>query len=337
MRGSPVAVAVGITGIAVPAIAEAKAKKPVKVDVMTRNLYLGAVLDPIIIAGTPGAAREAAGDVYKIVQDTNITARVKLLAQEIEDADPDLIGLQEVAIWRRGQRGAVDGSTTPSTEIVYDYLELLQDELKRRGLNYKVASLQQEADIEAPISISGDDTAEFDVRLTMQDVILAKKGVKTSNQQSENYTTALFGLPIQGTVPVDVVRGYNAVDVNFEQSKKKKQKFQFVNTHLESFVAATRNAQATELVSETGPLSPSLPVILLGDLNSDPADPPPASTAYNTIVGDQYDPHGGFEDLGLEENTCCWSETLFDDPPAAFGSRIDHVLGREGVRRCRRS
>ncbi len=94
-----------------PSIAEAKAKKPVKVDVMTRNLYLGAVLDPIILAGTPGAAREAAGDVYKIVQDTNIIARVKLLAQEIEDADPDLIGLQEVAIWRRGQRGAADGAS----------------------------------------------------------------------------------------------------------------------------------------------------------------------------------------------------------------------------------
>ena len=181
---------------------------------------------------------------------------MKLLAQEIEDADPDLIGLQEVAIWRRGQRGAADGSTTPSTEVVYDYLELLQDELKRRGLNYKVASLQQEADIEAPISISGDDAAEFDVRLTMQDVILAKKGVKTSNEQSENYTAALNGLPIQGTAPVDVVRGYNAVNVNFKQSKKKKQKFQFVNTHLESFVAATRNSQATELVCGDGTAQP---------------------------------------------------------------------------------
>ena len=56
-----VAAAVGITGVAVPAIAEAKAKKPVKVDVMTRNLYLGAVLDPIIAAPNPGAARKPPG------------------------------------------------------------------------------------------------------------------------------------------------------------------------------------------------------------------------------------------------------------------------------------
>ena len=215
-------------------------------------------------------------------------------------------------------------------EVVYDYLELLQDELKRRGLKYKVASLQQEADIEAPISISGDDAAEFDVRLTMQDVILAKKGVETSNEQSENYTAKLT-VPVQGAGTVTVLRGYNAVNVNIEQSKKKKQKFQFVNTHLESFLAATRNNQATELVTVPGPLSETLPVILLGDLNSDPADPPPASTAYNRIVGDQYDPHGGFADFGVEVNTCCFSETLFEDPPVTFTSRIDHVLGRGKV------
>ena len=312
-----------------PSIAEAK-KKPVKVDVMTRNLYLGAVLDPIILAGTPGEAREAAGDVYKIVQDTNIVARVKLLAQEIEDADPDLIGLQEVALWRRGQRGAADGAATPSEEVVYDYLELLRDELKRRGLDYKVASLQQEADIEAPISISGDDAAEFDVRLTMRDVILAKKGVKTSNEQSENYVSKLT-VPVQGAGNVTVLRGYNAVNVNIKQSKKKKQKFQFVNTHLESFFSGTRTDQANELIAETGPLSGKLPIILLGDLNSDPAASASDAAAYNRIVGDEYAEDGGFADFGVEENTCCFSETLFDDPPVTFTSRIDHVLGRGDV------
>lgn len=321
--------AVAITGVAVPSMAEAK-KKPVKVKVMTRNLYLGAVLDPIIAAGTPGEARTAAGDVYKIVQDTNIVARVKLLAQEIEDADPDLIGLQEVAIWRRGQRGAADGATTPSEEVVYDYLELLQDELNRRGLDYDVASLQQEADIEAPISISGNDAAEFDVRLTMQDVILAKDGVKTSNAQQANYTARL-NVPVQGAGTVTVLRGYNAVDVNFKQSKKKKQKFQFVNTHLESFLAPTRTNQAKELVGETGPLSTELPIILLGDLNSDPATGGGDSNAYNAIVGTETPTDGGFLDIGLEVNTCCFSETLFDPPPGTFTSRIDHILGRGEV------
>ena len=255
---------------------------------------------------------------------------MKLLAQEIENADPDLIGLQEVALWRRGQRGAADGSATPAEEVVYDYLELLQDELDRRGLDYDVASLQQEADIEVPTSISGDDTAEFDGRLTMRDVILAKKGVRTSNAQQANYTARL-NVQVQGAGTVTVLRGYNAVNVNFRQSRRRRQKFQFVNTHLESFLAATRTNQAKELVSETGPLSTDLPIILLGDLNSDPADAAPASNAYNAIVGTETPEDGGFMDLGVEENTCCFSETLFDPPPAMFTSRIDHVLGRGAV------
>ncbi len=258
-------------------------------------------------------------------------ARVKLLAQEIEDADPDLIGLQEVAIWRRGQRGAADGATTPSEEVVYDYLELLQDELKRRGLNYKVAS--------RPAG-SRHRGADLDQRRRRRRVRREAHHAGRDPRQEGREDVERTERELHGALNVSrpgqparsiVLRGYNAVNVNFEQSKKKKQKFQFVNTHLESFFAATRNRQATELVSETGPLSPSLPIILLGDLNSDPADPPPASTAYNRIVGDQYDPHGGFDDLGLEENTCCFSETLFDDPPATFTSRIDHVLGRGEV------
>ena len=326
-RGRALAIAVAAGIFAFPALAEAK--KPVKVDVMTRNLYLGAVLDPIIAAQSEAEARTAAGDVYKIVQDTNIVARVKLLAQEIENAGPDLIGLQEVALWRRGQRGAADGATTPSQEVVYDYLELLQDELDRRGLKYKVASLQQEADIEAPISISGDDAAEFDVRLTMRDVILAKKGVKTTNEKSENYNAKLT-VPVQGAGSVTVLRGYNAVDVDFRQSRKKQQKFQFVNTHLESFLAATRNNQANELKAETGPLSTQLPVILVGDLNSDPADAAPASNAYNALVGTEGPADAGFMDLGVEVDTCCFSETMHEDVPL-FTSRIDHILGRGEV------
>ena len=30
-------------------------------------------------------------------------------------------------------------------------------------------------------------------------------------------------------------------------------------------------------------------------------------------------------------NTCCFGEDLRDDPPAAFTSRIDHVLGKGAV------
>ena len=171
---------VAVTGVALPSTAGAK---PTTVKVMTRNLYLGADLVPAILAGTPGEAREAAGDIYEAVVDTNFTARAKLIAEEIRRSNPHLIGLQEVALWRRGQRGAADGAATPATEVVYDFLDSLRHELDRLGLDYRVVSVQREADIELPTSISGDDAAEFDGRLTMHDAILVRRDVKTHNNQ----------------------------------------------------------------------------------------------------------------------------------------------------------
>ena len=114
---------------------------------------------------------------------------------------------------------------------------------------------------------------------------------------------------------VSVKRGYGRVDV-----KKGDEKFRFVDTHFESFLAATRNAQAQELVADGGPLDTSKPVILVGDLNSDPAGNTDSSTAYNTVVG------SGMKDRGVTEDTCCFSELLRDDDLSEFHSQIDHVL-----------
>jgi endonuclease/exonuclease/phosphatase family metal-dependent hydrolase len=313
-----------VTAFAMPATAGAK---PVNVDVMTRNLYLGAVLDPVILAPNPGAARVAAGEIYDKVVDTNYPARAKLLAEEIRRSKPHLIGLQEVSLWRRGQRGAADGPATPATEVIYDYLDTLRHELQRLGLKYRVVSLQQEADIEIPISISGDDAAEFDARLTMRDVILAKSNVKTRNNQHGNFDARL-NVPTQ-LGPVSVLRGWNSIDVR-KVGRKKKQ-FRFVNTHLESFFKGTRTAQAGELIGASGAVDTNRPVILVGDLNSDPDDSAPAdAAAYNLIVGNESAEDGGFADRGVEENTCCFGEPV-TDPVPAFTSRIDHVLSRGPV------
>ena len=309
---------VAVTGIALPATAAAK---PTTVSVMTRNLYLGAVLDPVILAQTPAEARVAGGEIYKKVLDTNFPARAKLLAEEIRRSSPHLIGLQEVSIWRRGQRGAADGPATPATEVVYDYLDTLKHELARLGLHYRVVSVQKEADIEIPVSISGDDAAEFDGRLTMRDVILARKNVKTHNNQHANYDARLV-VPTQ-LGQVTVLRGWNSIDVR--KVGHDKSRFRFVNTHLESFFAGTRTAQATELMDASGAVDTSLPVILLGDLNSDPAAPAADAAAYNVITD------AGFADRGVELNTCCFGESITEPPPADFGSRIDHVLSRGAV------
>ena len=305
--------------IAMPAAASAE---PSKVKVMSRNLYLGADLTPALAAPNPPAVFRAAGDIWDQMQDTNFPARARLLAEEIENSNPDMIGLQEVALWRRGVMDHATGSPTPSEEVVHDFLELLQHQLAKRGLNYRVAVVQREADIELPVDRTDDATTNptFDARLTMRDVILAKRGMQVRNRQHENYS-AFLALPTAvGTV--QVIRGYTAVDV---RKGRRGERFRFINTHLEAFHPGTRTAQANELVGAGGVTATSLPIVLLGDLNSDPADSSPSSDAYNAVTG------AGFADRGVEVDTCCYDADLRNAPPAAFDSRIDHVMSRGTV------
>lgn len=324
----------------VPAAADAAPKKPSKVKVMTRNLYLGAVLDPAIAAPTPAEAYTAVGDIYKNVQDTNFYARAKLLANEIEADKPDLIGMQEVALWRRDE--VIDGTVTPSTEPVYDYLEMLTDELKRRGLDYSVAEVQEEFDFESKVDTSGDGNPDFDGRLTMRDVVLVSNKMKVKASDSSNYSSNAFTTPASGAFgTLTILRGYNYLDVQkLDQKPKKKGQpkrpgttFRFVNTHLESFSAYFRDTQAAELTGGSGIVDVDRPIVVVGDLNSDPDDPsispPPLPTAnaaaYGRFITD------GFADYGVDVNTCCFNEDVNDTPPVTFTSRIDHVLGKGDV------
>ena len=163
------AVALAAVSFAPAASAAKKKDKDPTLKVMTRNIYLGGnIFLPI---GAPDRATFEAKtqELWNQIRFTNFPARAKLLAKEVKRTKPDLIGLQEVATWRRSPNGVKDGSATPSTQVVYDFLKTLNAALKAEGLKYRVAIAQQEADIEAP-------TQQYDVRLSMRDVILVRTG-----------------------------------------------------------------------------------------------------------------------------------------------------------------
>ncbi len=101
--------------------------------VMTRNLYLGADLTRAFAALQAPPDRQlevligATTTIRAIVDQTDFPLRAQRLAAEIDKRKPDLIGLQEVALWRHGPLGA------EATTVDYDFLRLLLAALHARG------------------------------------------------------------------------------------------------------------------------------------------------------------------------------------------------------------
>jgi endonuclease/exonuclease/phosphatase family metal-dependent hydrolase len=299
---------------------------------MTRNVYLGAdITRPLAALQAPPdrqveALIAANTTLRAIVDQTSFPLRSQQLAREIAERKPDLIGLQEVALWRHGP---LDGS--PATVVDYDFLQILLDDLAALGQRYHVAHVQQESDVSAPAILGG---SLQNVRLTMHDVVLerASNGVKVLNASGANYATRI-PLTIAGQT-LEFIRGYNVVDVRAGSKVVR-----FINTHLESQLSDVAYAQAAELLA--GPAAPGngLPTIIACDCNTDPLDASvkPGETRahrdpYLLITGP-----GGFTDEWLlfapaEAGFTSGLSELVNDTPeeaaARFDHRIDFVLGR---------
>jgi endonuclease/exonuclease/phosphatase family metal-dependent hydrolase len=234
---------------------------------------------------------------------------------------PDLIGLQEAALWRIQSPGDFFIGNTPATTVAFDFVELLLSALTARGLHYEVVAATTNFDAELPAvtpSLSFDD-----IRLTDRDVILARTDLKTadlklSNVQAANFASKLVVL-VAGQ-PLAFPRGWASVDV-----KIRGKSFRFVTTHLETFSSLIQVNQANELLA--GPANTDLPVVFVGDFNSC-ATPPcldQTPTYGNLIAAGLVDAWtlAGFG-TGL---TCCQAENLLN-PISTLNERIDFVLFR---------
>jgi hypothetical protein len=305
-------------------------------DTMTRNLYLGANLTPAIGAPSLEALAAANGQILREVTHNDFPTRAEGLAEEIIEQKPDLVGLQEVALWRTAPPSVFVLQTGPSAETVrYDYLTELLAELNDGKKRYEVVVVQNEFDLEAPadengvagdgIAAQGIPNAEINGRLTMRDVILARHGagVQTWNEQGANFNT-LLEVPILGT-PLPIARGWTATDAKVRGSHP----FRFVNTHLEAFHPLIRQAQAAELVDADGPATSPLPVVLVGDLNSDDDTVEGADRlAYELLLAN------GMVNRSTDEPlSCCLNASEigeFDGGSVAdFDHQVDHILTRD--------
>jgi len=330
----------------VPATAAAKQSGKSEGDevrVMTRNLYLGADLAPPIAAKSIGEFTELNGQVLREVTANDFPVRAKGLAREILKKKPDLVGLQEAALWRTGPptlEPLLNSGAKPTASAVrYDYLKELLAQLNKGEPRYRIAVVQDEFDFEAPADENGVPNdgpngaiknAEINGRLTMRDAILARVGAGvTFKHKRMGHFANLLVEKISG-VTVTVTRGWVAIDARVRGSNT----FRFVDTHLEAFdpaseVPSIRARQAAELVARSGPATSRLPVILVGDLNSD-NDTVEAGDqqAYRTLL------HAGMRERSTSKPLgCCLNSSLLvataGGSVADFDHQVDHVMTRD--------
>jgi len=299
---------------------EPKPPEPVDVPVMTRNIYLGGNIFELAQARSPQEVPVIAARLYSTVRATNFPQRAEALAKEIETAQPALVGLQEVSLYRTqkpsdfSSNGAVNAQT-----VEFDFLTILMAELDKRGLGYRVVAKVENADSELPAALSGSASDLTDIRLTDYDVILARADVTVAGAVEQNYTKNQ-AVPVGGST-VTFKRGFTKVDATVGGAS-----FTFVNSHLEGLMPAN-DEQSRELVGILAGYAE--PLILVGDLNTGPGSPTPAygtltTTASLTDAWTAVSTDAGF--------TCCVGANVNDTSTTGFDERIDLVLYRgEGI------
>jgi endonuclease/exonuclease/phosphatase family metal-dependent hydrolase len=329
------------SAIVAPADATTSVTNGPPITVMTRNLYVGGDIRKPITATIGKTGKDAllslghaTHELRATVDQTNFSVRGALLAKEMATARPELIGLQEVALWRSGPMELDQSGGPNATTVDNDFLAILLADLRRRGVVYRVASAQQDSDVEAP-SFLGDPTTGTatdaeDIRLTVSDVVLVRQhsGLRVLGHGGASYRHRLT-VDLGGTT-VSIVRGYAWADI-----RAGGRKFRFVTTHLESSSSDLALAQAGELLQVLS-AAPAR-TILVCDCNSDPLDPTvrpndtyPHLAAYRLITE-----VGGFSDGWLQRRhptgsdfTSGLGELVNDQTADGFRKRIDMVFTR---------
>jgi endonuclease/exonuclease/phosphatase family metal-dependent hydrolase len=206
-----------------------------KLTVMTRNMDNGTDLGYIFAATHEKSYAYGMQATWDEIHRSNFKQRAARLAEEIEEAAPELIALQEVTLWRVGPL-----LSPPATGVLYDQLDLLLAELAKRKLSYGVVAVQVEVDAEAPVPTVG-----VDLRMTDRDVILARQDLPSSlfrvlSAHSQQYAAMLqLGNPVLGQIPVPC--GWLVADVVVDGVK-----LRFVNTHLQAAIPGVPEAEQAQ-------------------------------------------------------------------------------------------
>lgn len=254
----------------IPAQADADAT----VTVVSRNIYLGADVGSALelLPDMPAAAQL----MWEQVTATDFSRRAPLLAADA----PDVVAIQEATTWEC--RPTLFGSST----VVFDILEQLLGATQDTGVEYALASAGDRTAMNPGYSIPvlpylttvrdpqtfqplfGTDSAACGFTIGDALLVRADRADDVRDVGQGDYST------IYSIVPVlfEIDRGYVWIDLAVGSGEVR-----FVTTHLESLwsegatpVNALQAQELVEVVDGWG-----LPLVVMGDFNSDPRDPRP--------------------------------------------------------------
>lgn len=248
--------------------------------VMSRNIYLGADVGIAmeLLPNFPAATQF----MWDQMRQTDFESRSSGLVAEISQEVPDVIGIQE------GTRWYCQAGPLSDEVVVFDFVDILLEQLRSAGLDYVIATkdghtaqnvgfkiapiplLTKATDPEIFPDLFGNSSAYCGFEIA--DVLLvngklAQDVLAVGNTEySQKYT-------IIPTV-MSVYRGYSWADISIDGKPVR-----FVTTHLESLFSEddvpNSKIQADQLVSNLA--DTKIPIVLIGDFNSDPRDPRPRS------------------------------------------------------------
>lgn len=274
--------------------------------VATYNLYLGADLTLIFGARDPAHLLTQARIVHEQLLATDFHARAESVARMVIRERVDVLGLQEVAQWRRA---AMDPHGIVGRPTIWcDFLDELLGALDRAGTSYDAHGLNSNFHGGAVVSDSES------LSVVGYNVILVRRGssVAVTGTATGSFAAALDIHTEMDDLVLNVQRSWGWIDARVDGAA-----FRFVNTHLEAYDAETRRAQRDQMLSLVG--EHSTPVLLVGDFNASPEEVGMPSTYVDAWTGSGGDPRGG--------HTCGQAADLANEK-SLLAQRIDYVWVR---------
>lgn len=291
--------------------------------VMTYNVNEGSDFLQVQSASSVGQFLIGVGQIIQQVQGTNPPERMQAVARQILSIQPQLVSLQEVDQWYTGTFDPIAGTCGPLT-LQYDMLQSLLAALAAGGGHYNVAvQATQYAFPPTPGLIP--PSTYICAAVNNYNVILARTDLPswvfswTSPHTGQFTNIVTLPSPVG---PIPLPRSWASVDAQFFGHT-----FRFIDTHLESFSSAIREAQGQEL--RDGPANTPLPVVVSMDSNSQ-AYPLPQDATYLDFLA------GGYSDVWFQVFpsasgfTCCQNETD-NNPVSELSQRIDLILTKGRV------